>query len=869
MDTLNRAQTDQLIQKLTEMRESVLKKNDASSTEEIFLNESITNVETYLNILSDRDVIEYDKETLGIIQRLKQNLRFLSENRHAKSDFDFKMMVGRLTETLNTILQKRKKSDSTDPDAGKEVLDGENCPDTFRPTYTAEPFIQQMDKERRPDIIESTDIFQRRTEEICAEFPGSTQSGQQKSEGNCSEFSGSSDTGKQMTQGICAQIPGSTQSAQQKSEGNCSEFSGSSDTGKQMTQGICAQIPGSTYISQKRTKGKCTEIPGSTNIGQEVTDGKCSDIPRSTHISQQNTNGKRTEIAGAFYDIGCGIHLYSESDVSDIIQAIRWESDDFQRFYKEDTTLKHYKLETDFFNIKPKDPKYKENFPKDSSGMITVRVKLPNDINYQFLHLKAYIKFGQKWHMVETSLKEKSVTFQTAKIDALCIVSKPIKERIHITPLGCKYVAKTDKGIQIEFPPGAVEKDESIRLHVVPINKEILRRQYEERNKKGEAILAITDCLYTTGDTTLKKKVQVKLPLNDIRIPDESDEDYVYRLFRQNTNGQFTLTDNVVTVDENHNAVFETDKISGTSVSLIGKEELKKGPLEISGTIEEMHGHKSICKILFFVSDVTSRGLTVLLACIEKSKMQAFCHSCEDRGFHLFKNWISKDLVFKPQIKIDITLKGCFTLPRFTSRKRLDLTFLPNSAENFTRFVVEIKHKIDQDVYGILLLTKDQEIVDEISYNTLSTKEYTNASLLKGRNTPDRRARTARPDQMTSTKGASYINRQPTLSVRKCSEDDFLTEKGMMAIGKLLNADKLFETVLHLDMKQVQYDQICEKVPSSNRQAFTLLKTALDQLKNNKVDKLSSALESVGEGGLAESIRQFFKYRRDLSQIQM
>ncbi|CAC5393452.1 ANK [Mytilus coruscus] len=534
------------------------------------------------------DVIEYDKDTLGIIQRLKQNLKFLSENRHAKSDFDFKMMVNKLTETLNTILKKRIKFDERTSDTD------------------AEEIIPELEEENSSAIFKST------------------------------------------------------------------------------------------YISQQKTQVKCTEIPGT------------------------------------FYDIGCGIQIYSTSDVSSIFQAKRWKYDDFQRFYKPDAALTNYKFETDFFHIEPKDPKDNRNFPKDSSGMITVRVKLPNEINYQFLHLKAYIKFGPKWSLVDASLK--------------------------------------------------------------------------------------------------------------------------------NTNGQFTLTDNVVTVDENHTAVFETDKISGTSVSLIGKEELKKGPLEISGTIEEMHGHKSICKILFFVSDVTSRGLTVLLACIEKSKMQAFCHSCEDRGFHLFKNWISKDLVFKPQIKIDITLKGCFTLPRFTSRKRLDLTFLPNSAENFTRFVVEIKHKIDQDVYGILLLTKDQEIVDEISYNTLSTKEYANASVLKGRNTPDRRARTARLEQMTSMKGTSYINRQLTLSVRKCSEDDFLTEKGMMAIGKLLNADKLFETVLHMDMKQVQYDQICEKVPSSNRQAFTLLKTALDQLKNNKVDKLLSALESVGEGGLAErSINK--KYR--------
>ncbi|XP_052079493.1 uncharacterized protein LOC127717739 isoform X14 [Mytilus californianus] len=739
MDTLNRAQTDQLIQKLTEMRESVLKKNDASSTEEIFLNESITNVETYLNILSDRDVIEYDKETLGIIQRLKQNLRFLSENRNAKSDFDFKMMVSRLTETLNTILQKRKKSEDTDPDTDREALDSENSSDILRSTDTAQTLMQQMGKERRPDIIESTDIAKQKIDEICREIPG------------------------------------------------------------------------------------------------------------------------------AFYDIGCGIQLYSTSDVSNIIQAIRWTSDDFQRSYKPDAALQNYKFETDFFHIEPKDPRDNGNFPKNSSGMITVRVKLPNDINYQFLQLKAYIKFGPKWNFVDATLKEKSVTFKAVKLDALCIVSKPLKERVNILPNGCKYVAQTDNRVEVIFPPGAVESEESVTLHVIPVNKEILRRQYEERSKNGEAILAISDCLYTTGDTNLRKKVQVKLPLNDIRNPTESDEDYVYRLFRQNTHGQFTLTDNVVTVDENHTAVFETDQISGTSVSLIGKDELKKGPLEISGNIEEMHGHQSICKVLFFVSEVTSRGLTVLLACIEKSKMQAFCLNCEERGFQLFKNWISKDLVFKPQIKIAISLKGCFSMPRFSSRKRLDMTFLPNSTENFTRFVVEIKPKMDQDVYGILLLTKDQEFLDEIIYNTLTNKEYANASLSR-KNTD--RQRTQRSDQRTATKGKSFIDRQPTLPVRQFSEDDFLTEKGVMAIAKLLNADKMFETVLHLDMKQVQYDQICEKFPSSNRQAFTLLKTALDPLKKNKVDKLTSALESAEEGGLAESIRQIFEEQGDLSKLQ-
>ncbi|CAC5393451.1 MXD [Mytilus coruscus] len=536
---------------------------------------------------------------------------------------------------------------------------------------------------------------------------------------------------------------------------------------------------------------------------------------------------KSSDILRAFYDIGWGIHLLAESDVSNIIQAIRWKSDDFQSFYNEDTTLKNYKLETDFFKIEAKDPNDKENFPKNSSGMITVMALLPNDINYSCLQLKAYIKVGQTWNFVEASLKEKSVTFQTVKIDAFCIVSNPIKEQVHISPDGCKYVSKTDKRIQIEFPPGTVEKEDLICLHVVPVDKQILRRKYEERSKKGEAILAISDCLYTTGDKHLKKKVQVKLPLNDIGKSNKSDEDYVCRLFRQNTNGEFTLTDTVVNVDENNTAVFETDKISGTSVSMIGKEELKKGPVVISGNIEEMHGFKSICKVVFFVSDVTSVGLTVLLACIEKSKMQAFRHICEEMGFHLYKNWTSKDLVFKPQNKINITLKGCFSLPRFSTRKRLDLTFLPYSSENFTRFEVEIKPKIDQDVYGILLLTKDQEIVDEIMFNTQRTKEYSHGSSFKGKKKPDQK--TGLPVKKTVSRGKSFVNRKPTSSICQYSENDFLTEKGVLAVAKVLNAEKIFETVLHLDMKRVQIDQICEKIPNSSRQSFELLQTALDQ----------------------------------------
>lgn len=107
-------------------------------------------------------------------------------------------------------------------------------------------------------------------------------------------------------------------------------------------------------------------------------------------------------------------------------------------------------------------------------------------------------------------------------------------------------------------------------------------------------------------------------------------------------------------------------------------------------------------------------------------------------------------------------------MPRFSSRKRLDMTFLPNSTENFTRFVVEIKPKMDQDVYGILLLTKDQEFLDEIIYNTLLNKEYANASSSRK---PLDRQRSQRSDQRTFNKGKSFVDRQPTVPVRPFSED--------------------------------------------------------------------------------------------------
>ena len=58
------------------------------------------------------------------------------------------------------------------------------------------------------------------------------------------------------------------------------------------------------------------------------------------------------------------------------------------------------------------------------------------------------------------------MTFHTVKLDALCIVSNPIKERVNILPTGYKYIAQTDTRIQITFPPGAVVKEESICLHV-------------------------------------------------------------------------------------------------------------------------------------------------------------------------------------------------------------------------------------------------------------------------------------------------------------------------------------------------------------------------------------------------------------------
>lgn len=60
----------------------------------------------------------------------------------------------------------------------------------------------------------------------------------------------------------------------------------------------------------------------------------------------------------------------------------------------------------------------------------------------------------------------KSVTFRTVKLDSFCIVSTPIIEKVLIPPEGCKFVAETDKRIQIDFPPGTVEKEESMSVHV-------------------------------------------------------------------------------------------------------------------------------------------------------------------------------------------------------------------------------------------------------------------------------------------------------------------------------------------------------------------------------------------------------------------
>lgn len=62
--------------------------------------------------------------------------------------------------------------------------------------------------------------------------------------------------------------------------------------------------------------------------------------------------------------------------------------------------------------------------------------------------------------------QETSVTFQTIKMDALCIVSNPKVEHVHISPGGCNFVAQTDNRIQLEFSSGTVENEDSLRFHV-------------------------------------------------------------------------------------------------------------------------------------------------------------------------------------------------------------------------------------------------------------------------------------------------------------------------------------------------------------------------------------------------------------------
>lgn len=156
--------------------------------------------------------------------------------------------------------------------------------------------------------------------------------------------------------------------------------------------------------------------------------------------------------------------------------------------------------------------------------------------------------------------------------------------------------------------------------------------------------------------------------------------------------------------------------------------------------------------------------------------MEAFCLSCEEKEFHQYKNWTSKDLIFEPQIKMNITLKGCFSLPRYSTRKVLDLTFYQNSTENFQRFRVDIKPKIDQDVYGILLLTKDQVFVDEIFYNTHITKEYAHGSTLTGKKKPNQTGKLALK-KATTPKAGVFTSRTPTLAILQNSEDGMESKK--------------------------------------------------------------------------------------------
>lgn len=173
----------------------------------------------------------------------------------------------------------------------------------------------------------------------------------------------------------------------------------------------------------------------------------------------------------------------------------------------------------------------------------------------------------------------------------------------------------------------------------------------------------------------------------------------------------------------------------------------------------------------------------MLLACIEKSKLPEFCHIREKEGFYIYKNGTSRDLDLKPQIRINITLKGCFILPRYLTKKRYDLIFLPKFEDFHTRFVVEIKRKIDQDVYGIFVLTKNHEIVDEICFNTRHIKEYAHGSSVKGKSKPDQKIGLS-AKRTTTPREISFSSRTPTLAICHNIEDG-MENKQILVIFKL------------------------------------------------------------------------------------
>ncbi|XP_071139054.1 uncharacterized protein PF3D7_1120000-like isoform X2 [Mytilus edulis] len=543
------------------------------------------------------------------------------------------------------------------------------------------------------------------------------------------------------------------------------------------------------------------------------------------------------------------IESMSQTDLSYDVEV--WDSDERLKVVESKVFPDGFKLDTDIFYIKESTAGNFHGNEKKVVNDVLLKVLHPME-NNSYYEYKGAVKFGNAWRLIDCICQDSCMVFEIKEVESFCVLSFVRQEKSTVLPTGSQFISEIDNRIQVTFPPYAVSKEEQLSFKIHPVNfKCILERTTEPTN---DQVYAITPGI-STRHIKFKEMFKVQLPL--LFIPELCDtiKDYIYYIFKWNDDGSFELTD-IQPVVNNGLVFFETNSFSG--YSCVGTT-TQQDSSSLESTVQEIYELKKWCQILFFVGKTSNNNVPIMLECVEKHRVAEVCEKRIKIGYHFVSDWISKDLHFTPYSTIiSVEVKGRFKIPKESSIRLPRLSFIPVARDNFFHFLVEWRGS--GVPYGILSFRVGRNVLYDIYHDPDRYKQAVN---------PMKKGRTPIVKE-TVVKGSSTKKKgeEENKGMQVNITPNFFTEKGLLALTKLISPETMLDVCINMDMLTATYDTIQQKYGVGTRGNIALLKTALDQQPHNKkVENFIAALIAAGQKSMAEKMKHLHTTGQDLHEI--